>query len=189
MNENGDGTYKAGQLWNPIYASIITARVRLKIMEAIMRNPKAVVQILTDAIMTDEPFMLACSAELGGWRARGEGEALVFGAGVYTLRSKDGLRTKHRGFKFTTEVDFIEMIRASPEISEYVIYKESPYPLSYALMRGDFGRACCFEQVPIKLSVNMDRKRMWKKVRNGGELLEGSYNSVMIPLYEFMRNA
>ncbi|MCD6263144.1 hypothetical protein J7L60_01870 [Candidatus Bathyarchaeota archaeon] len=169
-NKHGE-EWETGPLFNPIYASLVTARVRLKVLEAALKVAKDVVMVATDSLFVKSLPDLQYGDGLGEWRVKDEGEILVLGAGMFTLRGRDGKTTKKRGFP--SDVDFFELCSRDPDAREIRIVQESPYPLAFALRDGEPEKACRFERREIRLPLNFDRKRTWcRDVKRLSELLE-----------------
>ena len=76
----------------PWYAAATTAGTRRRVMEAALQNPHAIVQFLTDGVVSQEPLNLDIGEELGQWEAKRvpPGTASVFlQSGLYTYRTED----------------------------------------------------------------------------------------------------
>jgi hypothetical protein len=97
---NEEGKKKTGQLWNPSYASVITAGCRIRMAEIIRVNDfKGVLSVATDGIIferleghsitvPENPKPVYFDGErvnLGDWDFDGEGSLLLMMSGVYSM--------------------------------------------------------------------------------------------------------
>ena len=93
-----DGIRQTGQLWNPFYASTITAGCRMRIAEIIrVNNFESVLSVATDGIIfkhdrdiivpeTNMPVLWDGERiNLGDWTIDGEGMLLLMMSGVYSI--------------------------------------------------------------------------------------------------------
>lgn len=82
-----------------IWAGLITATCRARLLELCMRKPEAVIGIATDGILATAQLDVGKSTILGGWGVEQYVSAFVFGPGRYYLTDRDGVTTtKTRGF-------------------------------------------------------------------------------------------
>ena len=93
-----DGIRQTGQLWNPFYASTITAGCRMRIAEIIRMNDyQGVLSVATDGIIFKHDRELIVPENsmpviwddkrinLGDWEFDGEGSLLLMMSGVYSI--------------------------------------------------------------------------------------------------------
>tara|TARA_R110000824_G_scaffold299541_1_gene487602 strand:+ start:1400 stop:3718 length:2319 start_codon:yes stop_codon:yes gene_type:complete len=93
-----DGIRQTGPLWNPFYASTITAGCRMRIAEIIrVNNYENVLSVATDGIIfkhdkeiivPENPMPVTWDGErinLGDWEDDGEGSLLLMMSGVYSI--------------------------------------------------------------------------------------------------------
>jgi len=181
---------KTGQLFNPIYASIICAQVRLKIHQAIKDRAGEVIMIATDSVMTTAPLNLNHGDTLGGWRLADQGEAVVLGSGIYTLRGKE-IKSRFRGLKATKRFDWFDLLQEEARngnSSKITLHLDRAIGLPEALS-GDFERLACFVSQPRTIDINFDHKRFWlKKFNSASEVLSQQHKSAPLP-YLFLPNS
>jgi hypothetical protein len=90
-------TLECGKFFNPIYASLITSRTRLQLLEYMFEHKDSCVASFTDSIfLEDKPSNLGKG--LGDWDLKGIGELLMIQCGVYTFRTDKEVKTRFRGF-------------------------------------------------------------------------------------------
>jgi hypothetical protein len=92
-----DGTYKAGTLFNPIYASIITANTRIQEFKEAQKYGNRVIAFATDSLLIRGEVDKSeyTTDELGKFSFDMEGETNVIRAGIYRINDK----MKSRGIK------------------------------------------------------------------------------------------
>lgn len=84
-----------GRWTSLLWAGLITAFCRARMLELASQNPHAVIFTATDGLMTTEPLVVSDAFALGDWGRGGEGPLFVVQSGVY----KFGDHAKTRGFR------------------------------------------------------------------------------------------
>lgn len=90
--------YDAGWLFNPIYASVITANTRVKLCQVCDKYDKYTVAVHTDSIITSIDLSnngLPISENLGDWNCENSGYGVIVGSGVYQIGEKVHFRGYH----------------------------------------------------------------------------------------------
>lgn len=102
--------WDAGYLFNPVYAAIITANVRLRLSEVCHAYPDDIVAVHTDSVISTAPLEgFPISTDVGAWNFDREGAGVVVGTGVYQV----GNQTHYRGFK--GHFDLLELVYGTRE--------------------------------------------------------------------------
>jgi len=185
-NSNGE-TYYTGQLFNPVYATEITANARLRIARAILDYKDKVVMIATDAIFTTEPIPLNSGNTLGGFKLVNEGEGVIIGSGVYTIWGKE-LKSRFRGFIATEKYNWFEILEkeAMNGDSNIITLKVKKAVTLGEALATDFERLGRFEEQERKLSLNFDQKRIWRgEFKNASQALKEQIKSIPMPYFFF----
>lgn len=116
----------AGKMFNPVYATTITARTRWKLLkDTKKRNWKKIIAFHTDSVIFKKRFLplsmyFKISTKLGKWSIEKKGKGLILMSGIYQV----GKEAKNRGFstkkqkslKETEEgkkLDWFEVLRES----------------------------------------------------------------------------
>jgi len=174
---------KPGKVFNPVYASLITARTRVMLLEEAIKYPDYVVAMFTDSLISTKPLIRPTS-QLGGWDNEGEGEALIIGCGVYTVRdeNKGYLKTRLRGMH--VDFDNIDLFKVAEENKDKtkieIEWTKSIRPKEAALFKNkyDLKDINHFISYQKQLHVRMDRKRIWHNdPLTFGQLLNDTYES------------
>ena len=84
--EDENGNLIPGMAWHPIYAGVITARVRCWVSE--LQNQGGILAVHTDSVISDRPLDLQIGDELGKWKLSAEGRYLGIREGLYQLGEK-----------------------------------------------------------------------------------------------------
>lgn len=95
-DERGNFKLNAGVMFNPVYASQITAFGRWSVIKDIPReNYKNIISIHTDSIMSNIPLnkFLTIDDKLGNWNIESEGKGIIINTGMYQI----GYLVKTRG--------------------------------------------------------------------------------------------
>ena len=171
---------KPGRIFNPVYASLITARTRVMLLEQAYKKPDHVVAMFTDSILSTKKFIEE-SKELGGWDSEGEGEALIVGCGVYTIRNEEKTKTRLRGIHLTNSIDLIQIAERYPNKREIELSWKKTIKPKEAL---NFVNKYTLDDINYiinyakKIDARMDRKRKWyENPETFGQLREKSYIS------------
>jgi len=163
------GVYKriwvAGQLYFPIYASIITSNVRLKIFSAFWKADCAAVAGFTDSIFTTEKIFKS-SDKLGEWSFVDSGEFIVVGTGLYTFKGDRKTKTAWRGYHLEDKIDLFEILQKGGVKQTVKIPQKQLVKLGQWLLHRH-----ALKNVPLneiinvlrELDVNFDKKRKWHR--------------------------
>lgn len=173
--------FKAGSLFLPVYASIITARVRLQCHEAMLKAGEDVVAVFTDGIFTKRPRLYSSSL-MGEWNKTGEGELLLLGCGVYTLEHKGEHITKFRGFTASKELNLFEILEENLREVEFKIPKDKVISIGEVITQRlslTLDQLNTFIESSRTLNLNFDQKRVWDSdFRNARDALTREISSV-----------
>lgn len=151
------------------YGSYITARTRTKVADVAMNHKGKVIEIATDAVyLLEEAPELDTSGELGSWELVKYNSGLWIGVGVKQLYTDDGYKTKARGFTNDRKFNLETALKCVAQEEKYAHYKNRPLTLGEilrtvnnpGLFRPDLMNR--FMPVGRRISVNMDRKRLWE---------------------------
>jgi len=174
---------RPGKVFNPVYASLITARTRVMLLEEAVDYPDYVVAMFTDSLISTKQIIKPTS-QLGGWDNEGEGEALIIGCGVYTVRdlNKGYLKTRLRGMHVDFDnIDLFKIAEENKSKSKVEIeWKKSIRPKEAVLFKNkyDLKDINHFISYQKQLHVRMDRKRIWyNDPLTFGQLLKDTYES------------
>ncbi len=145
--------YKASTCWQPLYASIITANVRLRVTE-LQNRYSDITAVHTDSVISKTQIPGLTGEGLGNWVKEIEGQGVVIGSGIYQIRDK----VKFRGFKPNKSLlDMIDVDSKTIDMKETHAY--SWKEIAFHNWSKDLINR--FQEIPRKISVNFDRKRLW----------------------------
>jgi len=153
--------YEAGWLFNPIYASVITANTRVKLCQVCDKYDKYTVAVHTDSIITSIDLSnngLGISDKLGDWNCENSGYGVVVGSGVYQIGEKVHFRGYHG---LNNLLGIIQTNRNRVNIS-----LEQRLVLSWRLVvfrNANTDMINRFTQNVKNLNLNFDRKRDWEE--------------------------
>lgn len=136
--------YKLGMLFNPIYASHITASVRCKLIENFGINDKSLFSFATDSVLTTK--CLDTGSWLGEWTKDEQGDCVIFGCGRYKI----GDKVRNRGV-------------ANKKVHTGTVIEKRRLSLAQAVQQDRLQDLNLIEEVPITLT-DKDCKRYWYSV-------------------------
>lgn len=84
--------YGTGTYYNPIWGSLVTARTRAAMVEAVVGNADSVVMFATDAVYTTKPLAVDFGDGLGQWKQQTHADLFIVQPGLYW--SKERHRTR-----------------------------------------------------------------------------------------------
>ncbi|RLI52731.1 MAG: hypothetical protein DRP09_17310, partial [Candidatus Thorarchaeota archaeon] len=132
-----DGIH-TGKLFNPVYATIITANTRAKIYQFGAQYEDDVIAFATDSVLIKEKHKIKEGKQLGDWEKQGDGECVAFQSGIYKMQNE----VKSRGIQKKTEIstpegkfkDIFEYIQAYPNRTQYEITIRRPLHIKESLI-------------------------------------------------------
>jgi len=126
IDENGKETEMtiAGKMFNPIYASIITARTRWKLLkDSGKRNWKYIIGFHTDSIICKKlplRMIFKLGKKLGKWSIEKKGKGLIIMSGIYQI----GKYARNRGFS-TKNQDSIKETSEGKSLDWYDVLRNA----------------------------------------------------------------
>lgn len=177
--------YISGKLFNPVYATLITAYCRMMVWKIIRDYEDSIVSVATDGIIMDKKPKIPYSKKLGEWSVEGKGEVVIIRSGLYRIGDKvreRGIRS-FRGIKteYGEYDDIFEYILDKPERKCYPILSNRPLNLGECLIHTktkSVDDINVFKDMRYTVTINKDHKRMWDgEFNNGGELFDKEISS------------
>ena len=183
----GNETYHkkiiSGQLFNPIYASLITAKTRLQIIEPIIKEKeyKNLIGFHTDSIITLKEIKdKYLGNELGQLNYECFGQLTIIGTGIYSLNFVNGKKdffTKLRGFKRKANILLYDLL-INLENDLIPFERERSCKLKSCVVSDSIEDICRFLIFYKEININCDKKRHWKRqFNNGNDVIGNSIDS------------
>ncbi len=150
--KSGDN-YKASTVWNILYASVITANTRIKIVELQNLHPE-VVAVHTDSVISTKKLDFNKNDILGNMSYEKEGNGIILGSGIYQI----GDSVKMRGFD--TNLNLIKLCdtkKSTIKITNVKVYTWRE--VAHRSMDLDYINK--FEDFTKEINIRFDRKRFW----------------------------
>ena len=145
--------WRASSCWNPIYAAVITANVRIRISE-MQQLYDSVVAVHTDSVISTAPLPLELSKSLGGWMLEDQGDGVIIGSGVYQIADK----VRFRGFG--RDMNLMELCTRHRKTVDIPTVRAVTWR-ECAFHKWEKIRINRFEDTPKKLRCDFDCKRLW----------------------------
>lgn len=174
----GDG-HRTGKLFNPIYASIITAKTRIKLLDLALQNPSEIIMFSTDGVHTTKPFKVPKSPKLGDFGKDFFGEGVYIMSDVYNVWNETKTKNRLRGFSLTSVKDIDsagillrDILNTMDKSTKYSYKVSRPYHLGECLMHTEkrsIADINIWGDSEKSIDVNGDRKRIWDKPFNNGK--------------------
>lgn len=190
-------THKTGILFNPIYATIITANTRIQEYNEALKYGEAVAAFATDSLLLKGKHYAGSDKSLGLFSDDGAGESIVLKAGIYQIAGKtkargitssaagrggedaDGpikeaaryINTPHGNFN-----NLFDYIRQQPKLTEYKIISSRPLHLKECIKQPTakgHSQINIFTPTEYTININKDFKRLWSgRFNSGGDIYD-----------------
>ena len=172
---------QGGRLYNPIYATEITSRVRLMVADAALSNPEALIAVMSDCVISQEPVKLPVGREMGMWSRRGPDASLWIGPAQYEAEGRD-----HR-FR---RIPWLKLLKSDPNLGEYEVVRNGPLTLVQGVKLHRFEDVGVFHDVAVTFDIRkLNWRRFWpRRPKNGNELLLGQYDSRQLSVTSRLRD-
>ncbi len=178
--------YLMGHLFNPVYASYITALTRIQLFKKAREiGFNRIAGFATDSILIEGEWE-ENNNELGEWSVDRSGKTIVLKSGIYEV----GKKLKERGVmkkagKIVTKKgqfnSIFDYMRAYPHYEKYEIILKKPLNLSEAILHHQKWNLHDLNKfVEIKYQITLkENKRIWdKQPETGEDILYNRYNSM-----------
>lgn len=174
--------FTTGRMFNPVYAAIITANVRLKLRKSVV-SERDLIAFHTDGLMTlSPPREDSVGDGMGTFRLKETGDAIVMGSGIYEIESDDGSRTT-RTRSFNPDGKSLRDILASQGRSAKLkLPVVRPITLNELFNRDDFTPSAIAETVheEMEISAGFDYKRRWFTFPRCSDFLDSCMESEVL---------
>ena len=188
----GHDKIRVGKLFNPMYASMITAGTRVQLFEYAMQDINNFVGFATDSVLFRGTPDLPTSNALGDWSLEKVGETTVLRSGFYKIddivkargvSTKTGLQTPD-GIHYNSLFDYIV---DKPKWTHYPVKLTRPLSFSEVLHKSKtftIEDINIFTDIEYIIDINKDYKRIWDRELTAGiELLEDFIDSEPLVMY------
>lgn len=180
-----DGSFKAGLLFNPIYATLICANTRLQLWREARAYGKDCVSLATDGLLIKGDHTIDECKDLGAWGFDGVAVSTILRSGIYSFGDNMKQRCVIKANTYRTphgEFDnLFDYIRKFPEFKKYPVLNHRPYHMRECIVHN---KAHTKEDINIftdsemAFDLNTDVKRIFDvQDITGRELLEGRISS------------
>jgi hypothetical protein len=179
------GMWKTGILFNPVYATLITANTRLQIWREGMKHLKRVISMATDGILLRGNVSYPKTDALGEWDVDKSGEAYVLRSGIYSVGEEMKQRGVVKGKYFRTPVgdyeNLFDYIREYPEQKKYPVLNNRPIHMREAVRHTkklSMKDINLFTEHELAFDLNTEIKRIFDVTDiTGGNLLDSNIKS------------
>lgn len=174
---NDDGVEATGSMWNPIYASLITAGCRMRIAQIMRLNNHSVISVATDGVVLPSNQVLNIPSNplpisgwtLGNWEIEAEGDFFAIGSGVYSIIGKSG-KTTVRGhasrFINPKKENWREWCEEHGRQESVKMTFKAPYSMGEARVRSNFELVGQFREQTATMRPTMDanKRPRWEDI-------------------------
>lgn len=176
----------AGKLFNPVWATMITALTRIDLWEYAHKDLSSVIGFATDSILFNGKPDLPTGSKLGAWSFEDSGETIVIKSGIYQINEKYKSRGLQKGKKVLAPngseySDLFSYIRSQPFNTVYPVILERPVSYREALAHVNtlgLEDINIFTKFQYDIDINRDFKRLWPDpFTNGIELFDRASDS------------
>lgn len=183
--KKADGLFHVGELFNPIYATEITANTQIQIFKYAMLDINNFVGFATDSVLFKGNPNLPTGNNLGEWEKEKSGEGLVLKSGIYRIADKmqsRGMRkTENLKTPYGEYTNLFDYINKNPYLTSYPILLNNPLTFAKVIQchkKYSLEDINIFTPEIYEIDINKDIKRIWDDDFKGGyDLLERSIKS------------
>lgn len=180
--ENPQGFFDAGQGFNPLYGSIITANTRIRVTDIQNRFKDDCLAVHTDSVILTRPLEQT-GQKLGDFDLQYQGRGIVVACGQYEIGEKQAFKgfaplpRKKKNGEVTKE-SWTAILKANRK------KKFIAYPVLHvtswceAMAKGHPDTINRFERTEKVIDLNGDCKRVWTRAATGGDLLTSRETSL-----------
>jgi len=181
-----DGSYRAGMMFFPIYATLITANTRIQLWKKAVEYGKDCVSLATDGLLIKGNINHSNNKSLGGWENEGVGDSFILRSGIYSKGDEMRQRGVMTSRKFRTPYGYYEnlfdYIREKPELTSYPILNYRPVHMREAVKHNQkytIEEINVFKESEIAFDLNTEIKRVYDyDTITGFDLLNTNYKSM-----------
>jgi len=161
---------RAGRLYNPVYADEITSRNCLKVADACMQKPEAIIAVMSDCVIATEPLDLHLGSNIGDWCLKKPGASLWIGPAQYEAEGKDERFRK---------IPWMKLLKENPNVVDYGVKRNGPLTLLQGIRQNRFDDVGVFKEQPVTFNIRkLNWRRFWpERPKCGGDLLSNQYDS------------
>lgn len=181
-------TNEIGNLFNPMYASIITSGTRKKLLELALQKPESIIMFSTDGLHTTEPLKTPNKPKLGEFAKDFEGEGVYLMSDVYNIWTDKQVKNKIRGFNagsakdIDSETVYLKDILETMNGKTYQYKSNRPVHLGESLIHNKKytkENINIWEEINREININGDLKRIWdNEFKSGKQCLKVSIDSL-----------
>ena len=166
--EDPDGNLIAGVGWNSLYSSVITANIRLKVVEVQNALGDACIAVHTDAVTCTEPIPdRYIGDKFGQFMLKRQGKGIMIMSGMYQL----GDKSAYRGFRMGKGFSWYDKLSNMGTRSKTVLsFREAKSWIS-AVIQNKPEEINRFMDMTKELDLNAESKRLWLERTNAEKLL------------------
>ena len=169
--EQPDGTIIVGSGWNPVYASYITANVRLKVTKIQNMMGADCLAVHTDSVITTRPLPseVITDNQLGNFGLVIAGAGVIVACGMYQI----GNQCAFKGFRAKAGETWVSILERFPwrkTIPYKTLHVESW--LEAMSKNHPVDRINVFERAHKRMALNCDKKRLWHNSVRAKDLLD-----------------
>ena len=163
-----DGTFKAGLLFNPVYASLICANTRLELWRKGCEYGKGCVSMATDGLLIKGALDVEDTKELGAWGFDGIGDTTILRSGIYaigdTMKQRCVIKAKTYRTPHGSFDNLFDYIRQFPDFKRYPVLNHRPYHMRECMIHNKMRTKediNVFTDSELAFDLNTDVKRIF----------------------------
>jgi hypothetical protein len=189
--------FKAGKLFNPIEASLITSLTRLKLLDLALQSPNNIISFSTDSIASKIKLEVPKNPKLGEFSFEFQGSGYYIMSDIYSLSNNKTRKDKFRGFNIIEEekqetikeytIEYILQEMKSNNLDSFKYERVRPFHLGECLMhhkKRTIADINIFKPHIKTIKLNGDIKRIWDRpFKNAKDAMENQINSLPLHVY------
>ena len=175
------GRLRVSAAWNPVYAAIITANVRIRLSDIQNKLGRDCLAVHTDSIITSiKPDCLNMGENIGDWKEEKAGSGVIISTGIYQI----GDKTADRGYKTIKGHSWLKTLKKMKHKAKITLNEIRVLTWRYAVRLGRPDEVNRFVRVNKVFDVNSEKKRIWPIQADAERILTETDYSIPKPLFQ-----
>lgn len=160
-----ESKYVAGNMYNPVFGTYITANTRMKLFNDFNHKLDKVVSVNTDGVYLTTNVNLSINKKLGGYSEKTLPKMMLMGSGRYFVSNGNGVddsESRFRGVPIKPS-GICEIMRDDKKEKTIELVKEKPIKLKESVKNSKY-HYTTFAKFPIQDFVHRDEFNVFNKV-------------------------
>ena len=185
LNEDGEmifykDTYKATNMYNPLFAAYITAHTRIKLFTDFYKHLDKLISVNTDGVYLTSGNGVTVSKKLGDYSLKIIDKIMVMGSGRYFCFDGDKVDNKESRFRSIPKspTEILQMMKNYGDGKTLEVTRDKPIKLKESVKIGKYrDKFNEFRSVTKNVSFKIDRRHWYDQFDTIGDIFDKNIDS------------